>query len=127
VLLPTAQDLGIELLMRSGKANALFIGDPIMDDFIPGVWVPRIRRQVMALRAGQRILTQRSALGLLAILRRLPPFDPWQHETGSAIPTAVYNAPELVWTLQQIDFHFVTRVLYSNSDGLIVLTIVRRR
>jgi hypothetical protein len=127
VLLPSAQDLGIEVLMRSGKVNALFIGDPIMDDFIPRVWMPQIRRQVQTLRVGQRILTQRSALALLAILRRLPPFDPLRHETGSAIPNAVYNAPEIAWALQQIDYRFATRVLYSDSQGFVVLTLVRRR
>ncbi|MDQ6821444.1 MAG: hypothetical protein M3076_14105 [Actinomycetota bacterium] len=127
VVLPTAQDLGIEILMRGGKANRLFIGDPIMDDFIPQIWVPRIGAEIAALRPGTRLLTNTDALALLASVQGQPPFNPLAHETGSALPSAVYNAPELVWTLQQIERRYVLRPLYSDSAGYVVLQVLARR
>ncbi len=126
VLLPTDMDLGIEVLMRAGKVNRLFIGDPIMDDFIPDVWVPKIQAGIDRLTPGTHILTERSALPVLRRMRALPPFDPLGSSIDRREPVEVFDAPELTWTLQQIDRRFRTRLIIA-SGTFVVLEIVGRR
>ncbi len=45
VVLPTAPDLGVEILMRARRANPLFIGDPVDDSLVPSRVDARARRR----------------------------------------------------------------------------------
>lgn len=113
IVLPTVPDLGTEILMRSGKANSMFIGDPKADTLVPSVWLPKVSRSIAELRPGTRLLTNSSALGILATLRARPSIDPLKHNVASGVG-------ELEWILVQIDRRFALRPVYRDPDGLIV-------
>jgi hypothetical protein len=113
IVLPTVPDLGTEILMRSRKANAMFLGDPKADTLVPAVWLPRVRRSLAQLRPGTRLLTNGRALDVLATLRANPSIDPLKHNVASGVG-------ELEWILLQIDRRFALRPVYRDPDGLIV-------
>ncbi len=119
ILLPTVPDLGTEILIRSRKANTMFIGDPKADSLVSSVWIPKLTRQVSQLRAGQRLLVDRAALRMLPALRRLtsaqivayPIAGGWQ---------------EIEWLLRAIDQRFEIVPLYRAPDGLIAAQLRAR-
>ncbi len=118
ILLPTLSDLGLEILMRSHRANALPIGDPKADSLVPEVWLPIMRRAVPRLRAGERILIDLTALRVIAALR-----DPAVNPTTSRIDGA---QPEVAWILHQLDLRFRIHVIDTDPTGLIVAQLGRR-
>lgn len=113
VVMPTGQDLSLEILMRARRANRLFIGDPNMDGFVPQVWQPVIRRQIADLRAGTRLLTDLESLSLGAYLRHHPRLDPVAHPVGQ-------GAAQEEWVLREILRRFDLRVLVRGRYGLLV-------
>jgi hypothetical protein len=119
ILLPTGVDLAIEILLRSGKANRLFLADANQDTFVPSVWMSKVSRGVAGLRAGDRVLTDRPALSLVATLHAHPAIDPLQH------PVGVGN-PELEWILGQIGRRFRLRPIHRGQAGFVVAELVRR-
>lgn len=119
VLLPTAPDLPIEAMMRDRRANALFLGDPSEDVFIPSVWMPVITRQIESLRSGRRVLLDRTAMQVIARLRGEPPGYPLAH------PVAGGN-PELEWILHQIDLRFALKPI-AREGAFVVAELAARR
>ena len=120
VLLPTTPDLAIEILMRARRANALFIGDPSGDTFIPSVWMPRVQRQIEQLRPGTRILTSEDALRIVAQLRGHPAAYALAHSIAG-------GATQLQWALHQIDQRFSLRPIARGPSGYVVAELVARR
>jgi hypothetical protein len=118
VLLPTLSDLGLEILMRSGRANALPIGDPKADSLVPSVWLPTMRAAVPGLRAGQRVLLDREALHIIAVLRN-PAVDPVTSRIDG-------GQPELEWILHQLDQRLRIHPIHSDPTGLIVAQLEPR-
>jgi hypothetical protein len=118
VLLPTLSDLGLEILIRSGRASALPIGDPKADSLVPSVWVPIMRTAVGKLRAGQRMLIDRTGLQIIAALRN-PAIDPVSARIDGA-------QPELAWILHEIDLRFRIRLIDRDPTGLIVAQLAAR-
>ena len=119
VLLPTNSDLGLEILMRSGRANALPMGDPKADSLVPSVWQPVMRKAVRTLAPGQRLLIDRAALHTIAALR-----DPAVNPAAARING---GQPEVEWVLHEIDRRFSLRVIATDPTGLIVAQLVPRR
>jgi hypothetical protein len=119
ILLPRLPDLGTEILMRSRRANLLFVGDPKADGLVPSVWLPNLRREVAQLEPGQRVLTDVRALAMLPALRRLPPAAIAAHPIDQ-------GTQEVEWLLRAIDQRFRFAPLYRAADGLLVAELVPR-
>ena len=119
VLLPTLSDLGLEILMRSHRANALPIGDPKADSLVPSVWLPIMRRAVPRLHAGQRIIVDAAGLRVVAAMRRDPRIDPVTARVDGA-------QPELAWILDQLTRRFRFQRIAGDPAGLIVALLVNR-
>jgi hypothetical protein len=119
ILLPIKVDLSIEILMRSGKANRLFLADANQDTFVPSVWKGKVSRGIAQLRRGQRLLIDRTALTIAATLHAHPRIDPLQHPIGA-------GNPEIEWILGRIDRRFRLRPIARGSAGFVVAKLVRR-
>jgi hypothetical protein len=119
VLLPTALDLAIEILMRAHRASALFIGDPSGDAFIPQVWMPKVQDQIDRLRPGTRILTSEDALRIVAALRPHTAADAFAHPVAG-------GATQLQWALHQIDRRFELRPIARGPHGFVVVELTTR-
>ncbi len=119
ILLPADVDLSIEVLMRSGKANRLFLGDANQDTFVPSVWKGKISRGIGQLRPGDRILTDAGGLALAATLQAHPAIDPVQHPIGT-------GNPEIEWILQQLGRRFALRPIHRGQAGFVVAELVPR-
>ncbi len=119
IVLPVDPDLGIEILMRGGRTNSMFIGDPVDDSLVPSLWMRKLSAEVAGLRAGQRLLINDGTLFVLAALRAHPNVDP------SRQPIAGGNL-QLEWLLKQIDRRFAIKPLARARDGLIVAELVSR-
>lgn len=119
ILLPDAVDLSIEILVRSGKANRLFLGDANQDTFVPSVWMGKVSRGISGLRGGERVLIDQAALTLAARLRADRSIDPLAHPIGS-------GNPEVEWILKQVDQRFRLGPIHRAADGLLVARLVRR-
>src|SRR5262249_29720457 len=118
VLLPDAQDLAIEILMRSRRTSDLFIGSATMDSFVPSVWIPKIGPQIAALRSGQVVLLDRSAVWTIAWLRAHPSFNP----IGPLSP----GNSQTQWILRELDKRFELRPIYVDARGFVVVRLQRR-
>jgi hypothetical protein len=119
VVLPVNQDLSVELLVRSGRSNGLFIGWGNMDSFVPSVWKPKIAQQIRALRPGRRVLIDRTALDVIATLRAHPSIDPIAH------PVGVGTAQE-EWILRELDQRFRLQPIFGDQQGFVVAQLVAR-
>ena len=120
VLLPS--DLETEILIRTGRANALPISYPIEDSFAPGQYLPGLRRTVAKLRPGERLLTDAAGVRLFAAFRARPSHDPLSDPRVD-----VSLAPLQAWVLQAIGQRFDLRVVHRDPQGLAVAELARRR
>jgi hypothetical protein len=119
VLLPAAQDLQIEVLVRSGAANRFFIGFGNMDSFVPSAWMPKLSEEITQLRAGDRLLIDRAAQAIVAALRAHPSIDPLTHPIGT-------GTSQSEWILRRIDKRFRLRPIYGDQQGFVVAELVPR-
>lgn len=119
IVLPLVPDLGVEILMRGGRTNSLFIGDPVDDSLVPSLWMAKLTAEVRRLAPGQRLLIDRDALTVLAGLRAHPRIDPQEHPIDG-------GNQQLEWLLRQIDRRFRLQPIYRDRDGLIVAELARR-
>lgn len=119
ILLWSSPDLAIEILMRSGRASPLFVGDPSMDSYVPAVWGSTLARQLAQLRDGQRLLVDTAALAVIGKVRG--------QSSSSLLADQVpgHNA-ELEWILHRIDQRFRLRLISADRQGLVVAELVRR-
>jgi hypothetical protein len=119
ILLPTAPDLAIEILMRSKRASSLFVGDPREDVFVPSDWVPKLTREIAALPPGERLLTDQAGLRIAAELGGHRAGDLIEHPVGG-------GSGQLEWILQRIDERFRLRPVYADGPGFVVAELVPR-
>jgi hypothetical protein len=119
IVLPDSPDLAIEILIRARRANALFIGDPIEDSFVPSVWMPRVARQIAELAPGRHVLVDAAALRIATALRGRGDGYPFEHPVGR-------GNPQLEWVLHRIDERFRLRPIAEDSQGFVVAELVPR-
>lgn len=119
VLLPMAQDLQIELLVRGGRANRLFIGYGNMDSFVPSAWKSKIGQQIAELRPGDHVLIDRTAVAIIATLRAHPSLDPIAHPIGA-------GASQAEWALGRLDRRFRLKPVDEDQQGFVVAALVPR-
>jgi len=115
-------ELRTEILMRSGRADELPLGDPKEDSYVPSERLPGLREAVAELQPGARLLLDRGALDALAAIKANPSYDPFTEALTS--PGAL--APVQQWALQQIYERFRLRTLYQGEQGFTVATLVPR-
>jgi hypothetical protein len=119
VVLPSTPDLATEILMRSGRAELLRIGDPTEMSFLPSLWAPELGREVDGLRPGTRLLMNRDGRRLLAGLKAYPGLD--------LLRTAIGRDTLEEWVLQRLDRTFVLKPLHEDRNGFIVAEVASRR
>jgi hypothetical protein len=120
VLILTAPDLGVEILLRSGRANELPFGDPIEDSFVASEYVPRLREAIAGIAPGSRILLDQVALDALATIRSRRPPDGLDIDVGSL-------ASLQLRALKGIDERFRFRSIHRDGLGFTVAELVPRR
>ena len=121
VLVLTSPDLGTEILLRSGTANALPIGDPIEESFVSSSRIPVLREAIDKLRPGQAALLDQVTWGALLKLRAERPADPVK-----AFQTTL-QAPLQAWILQRLDQRFRLRPIHRDRQGFVVVRLDPRR
>jgi hypothetical protein len=118
ILFPTAPDLAVEMLLRSGRANLLPIGDPEADSYVPSAWLPQMRTAVARIRAGQLTLVDQPALQVVSQLH------------GSNVDIANRpidgGAAEIEWILHALDERFRFVPIQRGPDGMLVARLVSR-
>jgi peptidoglycan/LPS O-acetylase OafA/YrhL len=112
-------DLGTEILLRSGRVDRLFLGDPWEASFAHAEELPQLRAAVDALRGGERMLLDQSSEHVLAELRAHPSRDVIAHPDPAL-------APLQQWALQRIDERFRLRPVARSSGGFTAVTLVPR-
>ena len=118
ILLPASPDLGTEILLRSGRANVLALGDPKADSFVLDVSIPALERSIAGLPPGTRMLTDQAGLAAFETLSANPGIDPFSK-------TVTGGNPLLEWTLRSIGERYDLRPIHRDASGFIVAELVR--
>jgi hypothetical protein len=116
-LIMVSPDLGIEIQLRSGRVDKLFLGDPWETSFVGKEELPRLAARVAALRPGERMLLDRRALEFLERLRERPSLNPLFG--GIAL-----LAPLQQWALKRIAERFRLRSVAPDRSGFRVVELV---
>jgi hypothetical protein len=119
LLLMTAPDLESEILLRTGRADALALGYPWESSFVADEELPDLREAVDRILPGTRMLMDQPARAALARLRSQPGFDPLHEVIGSL-------APLQVWALRRLDARFELRPVAPADAGFTVVELVSR-
>jgi hypothetical protein len=119
ILLPESPDLALEILMRSGRANKLPLGDSLEEGYVASARLPALREAIGRLRPGERLLTDEPGVRAFARLKADPTTDPL------AKPAFEHRLDE--WILQRIGERFRLRLIREGGERLIVAELVPDR
>jgi hypothetical protein len=122
VLIVVKPDLATEILVRSGRSNQLPFSNPLEDSFVGTRELPALQHGVDDLEPGDRVLTQRGALHVLAVLQAQPSRD----VLADPIRVAEGFTPQQEWVLQQMAERFDLRVLHQDRQGFVVVSLAPR-
>jgi hypothetical protein len=115
-LVMVAPDLGLEILLRSGRVDRLLLGDAWETSFVAEDELPALRARVDALAAGDRMLMDAAAETTLAALRADPDRDP--------LTTPLTQlAPLQEWALQRIAARYDLRPVAPPDGGFTVVEL----
>jgi hypothetical protein len=121
----TSADLSVEILMRAGRGNAVPLGDPWEDSFVPEAHLAPLGRFVDGLVAGDRVLLDEPGRTAFEGYRREPSRDPLGAAgVGTLVPSKLASLQE--WVLREIGQRFDLRTLARTDDGLEVVELVPR-
>ncbi len=124
----TSADLGIEILATADKSNAVPLGDPWEDSFVPDQHLDDLGDFVDSLRPGDRMLVDGPALEAFRGYRREPGRDPIADPFAQAsiVPTGLAALQE--WLLKEIGERFNLRAVAAAADasGVEVVELVPR-
>ena len=112
-------DLGVEILMRSGRSNRLPIAYPWGDGFVEEQRIPGIRRAVADLQVGDRMLLDQGALDTFAT----HPLGRAGNEPGSGLVPGSAVAPLQLFALGKIASRFRLRPIHRDPSGLVVVQL----
>ena len=121
-LILTEPDLGIEILLRSGRSSLLPLGDPSEDSYVPDERLPGVSDAIAELQPGDRLLLDQGAFDALAKIRNDPSYDPFT----ATLTTPGHLAPIEEWALQQIEKRFEIDVIHRGEQGLAVAQLKAR-
>jgi hypothetical protein len=112
-------DLGVEILMRSGRSNRLPIAYPWGDGFVEEQRIPGLRRAVADLLVGDRMLLDQ---GTLETFRAQPVRRPGNGPGSGLVPGSA-TAPLQLFALQKIAARFRLRPIHRDNSGLVVVQL----
>ena len=115
----TVPDLGVEVLIRRGRANALPLAYAREDDFAFDKRLPGLLESVRELRPGTRMLVDAGALSALATIRRNPRTPILRRGSGEVSALQAQ-------ALRAIDRRFRLRLVERGAGGLAVVRLERR-
>ena len=118
----TSADLGMEILMETGRVNSIPLANPGEDSFVPDLHIDAVTEAVADLEEGDLVLVDRPALQVLAGYRR----DPVNGVAGeqTIVPTGVaYLQRE---ALRMIGERFTLKTVEEGADGIAVAELVER-
>jgi hypothetical protein len=120
----TSADLGIEILIRSGRINEIPLSDPWEDSLVPEQHLNALRAAVDELQPGDRILVDDIALDDFTAYRRDPSIDPLaaSNSEQTLVPSGLTSLQE--WVLHEIARTYTLRTVATGSDGLSVVELV---
>ncbi len=120
----TSADLGIEILMRSGRINQIPLSDPWEDSLVPDQHLDSLRQAVDALEPGDRILMDEIALEDFAAYRADPELDPSpaSNTEQTLVPSGLTSLQEFV--LHALAGEYRLRKVAEGADGLSVVELV---
>jgi hypothetical protein len=122
VVMVVKPDLATEILVRSGRSNELPFSNPLEDSFVGSRELPALQQAVDDLQPGERMLTQRGALKVLAALRAQPSRD----VLTDPIHVAEGFTPQQEWVLQRMAERFRLRVIAHDPQGFLVVSFSPR-
>jgi hypothetical protein len=113
----TSADLGIEILAKSQRSNAVPLGDPWEDSFVPDQHLDELGAFADSLEAGDRILVDRPAIEAFRAYRAQPERDPIENPLGGGeiVPTGVAALQQ--WLLKEIGTRFDLEAVAGADDG----------
>jgi hypothetical protein len=114
-----APDVGIEILIRSGRRDTLELGDAWESSFVAGRHLSRLAKAIAALRPGDRMLMDQRARSVLGKLRAQPSLDPLRI-------TPLQLAPLQQWALKRIDERFRLEPVGRADGGFTVVALAAR-
>ena len=119
----TGSDLSIEILMRAERGNAVPLGDPIEDSFVPDGHFDPLQEFIDGLEPGTRVLIDAGARRDFEHYRADPSLDPLDDE---AIPVGQRSdlARLQRWVIRGIGERFDLRRLATDDSGLEVVELV---
>jgi hypothetical protein len=119
-----APDLGVEILIRSGRAHSFPFSHPVEDFFAGFPSTEEIEAAVDELEPGDRMLVDDTALEALAELRRDPSRDVLADPPVTQ-PEAL--TPQQQQLLLRVAERYRLRVLERDPQGLVVVGLEARR
>jgi len=125
-LVLTDADLGVEVLVRSGRINRVPLSDPWEDSLVPDQHIEEIEETVAGLESGDRVLLDAGALEIFERYLDEPGRDALTEPftTAEVVPAGIALLTEV--TLQRIGERFDLEEVERGSDGLVVAELVER-
>ena len=117
-LVMVTPDLGLEILLRSGRVDRLLLGDAWEASFVIDEELPELAEAVDGLQPGTRMLIDQSAREFLAALSADPSLDPLD-------PGVRLLAPLQQWALKRIASRFGLQPVAGEDDGFTVVELSR--
>ncbi len=121
IVVLTTPDLGTEIMMRTGRANKLPLGEPLEESFVASSRLPDLRKAIAGLRPGERVLMDQSTWRALTLLRARRDLDPLL-QSVPGLPTRLQG-----WVLERLNERFRIVPIYSDRQGFIVAQLEPRR
>lgn len=124
-LVLTSADLGVEALVRSGRANLLPLADPWEDSLVPYQHLDALRETVTELEPGRRMLIDEQAGNVFAALRAEPSRDPIVNPLGTTTIVPIGLSSLQQWALREIGERFRLRTVTDGGDLRVVELVPR--
>lgn len=118
-------ELGVEILIRDGRAHALPFADPVQDFFANHPTEGEMLDAIAQLEPGDPILMQTTGLEVLDELQSQPSRDPIADPLPVASPDTLTGQQQ--WLLQQIAARFRLRVIHQDEQGFVVVELEQNR
>jgi hypothetical protein len=123
----TSADTSVEILIRTERGNAVPLGDPWEDSFVPEDHLEPLGAWIDTLEPGARLLIDAPARESFELSRDDPDRDPLATPAGgvSLVPSGMAVLQE--WVLKEIGQRYDLEVVATSPSGVEVVELVPRR